>query len=321
MKKYPAILGALYNRPQLVTAEKLNEIHAFIQRRIAGDEIAFEFGPDTNRRVGQLVAAGGESFAIDQVPAAAMRQQEFVGVLPLFGTIFQHGGLEMECSGGTSSEQWQRQFTKLDANPAVKTIVIEAHTPGGQCVGTEETADVVRKAREAGRTRIVSVVNSQMASAGVWIGTAAKEVYVTPGGEIGSVGVVSLHFDYSKAYQEAGITPTLVATSRKKILGNEFEPLDDEALAMFQADNDVVYRRFVRAMAANRGVSTARVESDFGGGGMLWAREAVKAGLADGIATMAEVLERELARLNKGAKSGRKSMRNAVAIAARKLDG
>jgi ClpP class serine protease len=318
--KYPAILGALYNRPQLITADKLNEIHAFMQRRLSGEmagpqPAAFEFDRDSGQALGQLVGANGETFAIDQMPAAGAGPQEFVAVLPLFGTIFQHAGIEMECSGGTSTEAWQKQLRKLDANAAVKTVVIEAHTPGGQCIGTEETANLVREIRDAGRTRIISVVNSQMASAGVWIGTAANKVYVTPGGEIGSIGVVTLHWDYSKAYEESGIKPTLVATSRKKILGNEFEPLDEEALAEIEAGNQAVYQRFVKAMAANRGVTPAKVESDFGGGGMLWAKDAVKAGLADGVATMAEVLEREVGRLNKSGKAaGRKSGRNKLAL-------
>lgn len=317
MKKYPAILGSFYNHPHLITHDKLQEIDAFLQRRVAGQQSAFEFNRENGQPVAQIFAASGEPFAIDQMPAASTPAQEYVAVLPLFGTLWQHASLEMEYSGGTSTEAWQRQFRRLDANAAVKTIVIEAHTPGGQCIGVQETADMVRAARDAGRTRIVSVANSLMASAGVWIGTAAKEVYVTPGGEIGSIGVVCMHSDYSKADEESGVKRTLVATSRKKIMGNEYEPLDAEALAMFEADNQVVYQRFVKSMAANRGVTPAKVESDFGGGGMLWAKDAVKAGLADGVATMQEVLEKEIQRLNK---APRKSMRNAVNIAAAKLD-
>lgn len=318
MKKYPAILGALYNTPHLITPNKFGEIESFLRRRAGGEPSAFEFSRETGEPMAQLVSATtGETLAIDQMPAAGQVQQEFVAVLPLFGTLWQHGGMELEYSGGTSTERWSRQFRRLDQNAAVKTIVIETHSPGGQCIGVMECADMVRAAREAGRTRIVSVANSQMASAAVWIGTAANEVFVTPGGEIGSVGVVSMHVDYSEQDKAAGVKYTLIATSRAKILGNEYEPLDDEARAMFESDNQVVYQRFVKAMAANRKVTTSKVEKDFGGGGMLWAKEAVAAGLADGVATMPEVLEREVSRLNK---AGRKNAKNKLALAKAQLE-
>lgn len=333
MKKYPAILSALYNTPHLVSEQKLQEIDAFVRRHAFGEPrspVAYEDGGERPEpMVATLYDAAGKAtrltanqLAADQYGTpAATPSQEFVAVLPLFGTIFQHGSMEVNWSGGTSTEQWQQQLRKLDANAAVKSIIIEVHSPGGQCIGTMETADLVRSLRDAGNTRIVSISNSQMASAACWIGTAAKEVYCTPGGEIGSIGVVSLHWDYSKAYTDMGIKPTLIATSQKKIMGNELEPLSQEARAMFEADNQVIYQNFLKGMAANRGTTPAKVESDFGGGAMLWAKDAVKAGLADGVLTMQQLVDREVGRLNKGGKAaGKKSMRNAVAIAQAQQD-
>lgn len=308
MKRYPAILAALYNTPQIIRLEKLQEIAALIECRQRGQ--ATEFDPP-QEPPGFCIDLEGQEMAIDQVPAAGGNRQ-FVGVLPLFGTLFQHGDMAMDASGGTSTADWSKQFSRLDANPAVKTIVIEAHTPGGQVWGTQEAADVVRAARNAGRTRIVTVANSQMASAGVWIGTAAKEVYVTPGGEMGSIGVVSMHRDVSGAEAAAGEKTTLIATPAKKIEGHEFAPLDDEAMASLMDRNEKTYARFLSAMALNRGVSVGKVESDFGGGGMLKASEAVAAGLADGVATMAEVMEAEVSRLKM---AGRKSVKNQAALA------
>lgn len=309
MKRYPAILAALYNTPQVIRLEKLQEIAALIHAREQG---AAEVDLRTREPVGYCLAIDGERCGIDQVPAAGGNRQ-FVAVLPLFGTLFQHGDMAMDASGGTSTEEWQKQFSRLDANPSVKTIVVEAHTPGGQVWGTQETADVVRNARAAGRTRVVSVVNSQMASGGIWIGTAAKEVYITPGGEMGSIGVVTMHRDMSGAEAAEGVKTTLIAMPQKKIEGHEFAPMDDAALASYQDRIEKTYSRFVSAMAQNRGVSAAKVEKDFGGGGMLKATEAVAAGLADGVATMAEVMDREVSKLKM---AGRKSVKNQAALAA-----
>lgn len=316
MKRYPAILAALYNTPHVIQLEKLEQIGAFIAAREAGAARQEYNKEEQDHHAYCLDIHTQETVATSQVPATGGNRQ-FVAVLPLFGTLFQHGDMAMDASGGTSTSEWQKSFSRLDANPAVKTIVIEAHTPGGQVWGTQEAADVVRKARETGRTRIVSVVNSQMASGGIWIGTAAQEVYITPGGEMGSIGVVSMHRDISGAEAAEGVKTTLVAIPDKKIEGHEFAPLGDEAMANLQDRLAQTYSRFVSAMAQNRGVSVKHVEDRFGGGGMLKANEAVSAGLADGVATFAEVMDNEVRRLKM---VGRKSVKNQAAIAALKVD-
>jgi capsid assembly protease len=330
MKRYPAILSAFYNTPLLLTPQKAHEIDAVIQRRLieAPANQPAAYADDTAREpppVCALYDVAGTRFdltyqqlAAEQLPAAAAQAQEFVAVLPLFGSIMQHASFETDFSGGTSTEQWQKQLRKLAGMAHVKSIVVETHSPGGQVIGTQETADLVRAVRDSGK-RIVAIANSMMASAATWIATAAKEVYVTPGGEVGSIGVLTIHFDYSKWFETAGIKPTILTTSRKKIEGNEYEPLDDEARASIENDLAVIYERFVKAMAANRGVNTKKVESDFGGGGMLFAADAKKAGLVDGVMTMAELLEKEVGRLNKSKAGGKSRNANRLAIAQAKL--
>jgi len=54
---------------------------------------------------------------------------------------------------------------------------------------------------------------------------------VTPSGEVGSVGVYTMHVDYSEAYKMAGLEATLISAGRYKTEGNPFEPLGDEAAA------------------------------------------------------------------------------------------
>lgn len=312
MKRFPAILSAFFNVGHCITQAKLFEIEAFLLA-IEQGRSAVDFEPEQVEPRGFAIDLDGERMALDQVPATSSSPRQFVAVHPLFGTMFQHGSLEMDASGGTSTDAWTQQFNKLDANPSVKTIVIEAHSPGGQVWGTEEAANAVHAAAKAGRTRIVSAVNSQAASAALWLSTAANRIDVTPGGEMGSIGVLCIHRDFSKAEEAEGVKTTLVATPERKVLGHSYAPLSDEGLEMMQKSNEGTYAKFVATVARNRGVSQAKVEKDFGGGGMLSADEAVKAGLADGIATMADVMDRELGSLKK---AGRKSVKNRMAIAA-----
>lgn len=300
MKRYPAILSRLYNTPHCIIPGKLEEIAAFLE--------AVQHG-QTREKVeveppqGYCLTPAGEQVALSSISAAERNGDAFVAVLPLFGTMFQHGSMEMEFSGGTSTEEFGRQFSRLVDNPSIKTIIIETHSPGGQVFGTGELSDLIFAARKSG-TRVVSVVNSEMASAALWAGTAAHEVVITPGGWAGSVGAVMIHQDFSKSEEQEGVKTTLIASPAKKVAGHPFAPLDKDTHAELLAQVEKTVDRFVSALSRNRGVSEAKVRSNFGGGGMLRADEAVAAGMADRIGTFRDVLAAEVKALQKPAPRG-----------------
>src|SRR5690606_12609791 len=109
----------------------------------------------------------------------------------------------------------------------VGTIVLDVDSPGGGVYGVAEFAEEIYKAR--GQKRIVAVANSMAASAAYWIATAADELVVTPGGEVGSIGVYMLHEDWSGAYEKAGIKPTVIKFGENKAEGIDVEPLSESA--------------------------------------------------------------------------------------------
>lgn len=291
MSQYPAILSSLYNTPHVVHPDKLREIAGFVEARQRGLIVAH----DRPKEPEPYCVSVGSGEMCSMEAAATQAGNGFVAVLPLFGTMFQHGSLEMDASGGTSTEKFGKQFSALVSNQAVKSIVLEVHSPGGQVYGTSELSDLIFAARE--QKRVIASVNSMAASGALWASTAAKKVFVTPGGEMGSIGVVVMHEDVSAAEEKAGVKTTLIATPEAKIDGHPFGPLSETAEATLKSRIGDMYSRFTKAVARNRGVSTGTVQSDFGRGGMLLAKDAVSAGLADGVATFRDVLAHEVDRL------------------------
>jgi ClpP class serine protease len=230
----------------------------------------------------------------------------FVAVLQLHGTLYQHQVNAADC---TSCDLVGSEFRKLVAMPSIRTIIFDIHSYGGQTWGARELADTIYNARSSDK-RIISVINSCAAGSALWIATAAQQVVVTPGGEIGGLGVVVAHQDFSKAEQMQGTKTTLLAYPERKIQGHEFAPLDKAAHTQLQAEVRATYSTFVGAVARNRNVSNAMAVSRFGKGGMLRADEAVKVGLADRVASLHDIVNREVGRLQ----SGRKSVANQLAI-------
>jgi signal peptide peptidase SppA len=206
-----------------------------------------------------------------------------VAVIPLQGVITKRGGW--------FSDGLDRVSRTLDAamsNKAIGGVVLDIDSPGGSSYGLMEFADKVHSLR--GGKPLISVANPLAASAAIWAGSAAEQFIVTPSGDVGSVGVWSLHIDQSKLLDDIGIRPTFIFAGKYKVEGNPFEPLGDEARAEIQMGVDECYDQFVTAMARNMGVTKSKVKSDFGEGRVLSAERAKAAGMVHRIASLDEVL-------------------------------
>lgn len=213
-----------------------------------------------------------------------------VAVLPLYGVVEQRlSGLGF-LFGGVSTEQVGQALDALMAAKDVSAIVLDWDSPGGTISGVQELSDKIFNAR--GTKPIISVVDSMMASAAYWIGSAADQIAMTPGGDTGSVGVYSMHVDYSQALEAEGIKVTFIKAGKYKAEGNPYEPLSQETTDYVQQGVDEAYTAFVKAVARNRGVTASKVRADYGEGRVLGADAALAAGMVDRVATLEEVLGR-----------------------------
>jgi capsid assembly protease len=316
--KYPHIVAAVHGTPWMITEEKLREILAFIEFKANGgnvtaDDIALvreeqrepylamieasdepdllEF--DQDRAKGLMtkcwIDTQGNISAVD--PSTAPRSRAgAVAVLPLHGTIAHRMGMMSEISGGTSTERFSGWLRAALADPQVKSIVIDIDSPGGTVQGVSELGDEIFKARQ--QKPIIAVANAQAASAAYWLAAQASEIVVTPSGEVGSIGVFAAHEDVSQAVEKEGVKISFISAGKFKTEANPYEPLSSEARDAMQAKVNEYYSQFTSAVARGRGIAKSQVESGFGEGRMVMAKDAVKQGMADRVATFDQTLSR-----------------------------
>ena len=79
-----------------------------------------------------------------------------VAVLPLWGE------LSMDRPWGTNTRAFARAIEVLDAAESISTVVIPINSPGGHHEGTPEAAARMRRVRDRGRTKLISVVDPLM---------------------------------------------------------------------------------------------------------------------------------------------------------------
>ena len=228
---------------------------------------------------------------------AAANAGSGIAVLPLYGVVTQRGNMVDDISGpgSTSTQQFTSALRQVLADDTVGQILIDIDSPGGSVYGVAELASEIVKARA--QKPVVAVANSLAASAAYWIGCSASEFYVTPGGEVGSIGVWQAHFDYSKALEEEGVKTTLVSAGKFKVEGNPYVPLDPEAQAFMQSRVDDYYNAFIQAVAVGRSVTVDDVRNGMGEGRVLGADAALAQRMVDGIASFDDVLARMQAKV------------------------
>lgn len=307
------LLIACANEPWAIEQSKLRSVTQFLIARAGGAPIDLEAPRAAREELQRLWLQGGGLYVEDEdlselpndisrppieariTPGKERKVREApgtIGVLNVFGVISQRMNMMEEFSGGTSTEQLVTAFRNLQNDDRVKAIVLNIDSPGGTVPGIQEFAQEIFESR--GVKPVVAQVNSMAASAAYWIASAADEVVVTPSGQVGSIGVYTIHEDISAFLEQMGVKETIIHSedSPYKTEGNPYQPLSADALADIQARVNRVSDRFITAVADGRGVSVDTVKEKFGQGRMFDARDAVKRGLADTVATLEDTLER-----------------------------
>lgn len=281
--KNQLLLAQFLATPWALMPERLNAMHAILSRWSAGgvasDETMYSIQAervlrDTRRQTANVNSGGG------------------IAVLPLYGVVTQRGNMLNDVSGpgSSSTQQFSSALRSALLDDTVSQILIDIDSPGGSVYGITELADEIVSARS--QKPVIAVANSMAASAAYWIGCSASELYVTPGGEVGSIGVWQAHFDESQALAAEGIKPTLISAGKYKVEGNPYVPLDEEAQGFMQSRVNDYYATFTKAVSRGRGVPIAQVRDGMGQGRVLGADAALAQNMVDGIATFDEVINK-----------------------------
>ena len=304
--KTELLIAEFLSTPWALMPERLNAVSAVMARWSNHAPVTTEVlaGIDTDklarearRQTATSVSGGG------------------IAVLPLYGVITQRGNMIEDVSGpgSVSTQKFAAALRQALADESVSQILIDIDSPGGSVYGVAELADEIVAARA--QKPIIAIANSLAASAAYWIGCSASEFYVTPGGEVGSIGVWQAHFDYSQALAAEGVTPTLISAGTYKVEGNPYAPLEPEAQAFMQSRVDDYFLAFSKAVAKGRGVPIAQVRNGMGQGRVLGADAALEQNMVDGIVTLDEAIRKMLIK----ARAQAKTKGSRIGLAAQRL--
>ncbi|MCP5197662.1 MAG: S49 family peptidase [Gammaproteobacteria bacterium] len=276
--RYTRIAERLFNTPLLILPGKLDEIIAGLLPRLGMEDL-----DHTPQPYGLAQRSAPDSGDMGYTV------QDSVAVLNIFGTLAHRTTLKADSTMVLGYDRIARLFATALGDSAVRAIILNMDSPGGEVAGVFELTAQIHAAR--GKKPIVAVVNNKATSAGYLIASAADSISVSDTSLIGSIGVVMCHIDHSQALAKTGLAVTHLYAGTHKIDGNPFEPLSPEAIERFQGMIDHSYQLLVSAIATYRpSLSESAIRQTEAG--LFVGIDGIKAGLADRMETLSQVIAR-----------------------------
>jgi signal peptide peptidase SppA len=242
------LLRRVLSEPWCMTEETL---HVFAQLLINGDAVQ-HVGPAINAIQPGYVAynyEGKEAGKLPTVPAG-------VNVSLVWGTLGR---------AWTSAEKFWLDAIDVDdlvdgilSSPAKKQV-LWFRSPGGISTGIPEAAAAIREARAQGKT-VIAFTDELMASAAYWLGAQAAEIVATPTAHVGSIGVYTAFYDFTRMMENAGVSLELFKAGSLKATGLMGKPLSDEERSMIQSRVDAVYAEFAADVTRKRDIRSEAMQ-------------------------------------------------------------
>jgi Periplasmic serine proteases (ClpP class) len=159
----------------------------------------------------------------------------------------------------------------------VTSILLAVDSPGGYVTGVPELADMVAETNKS--KPVYAFSDSLNCSAAYYISSQAREIAVTSSSTIGSIGTYLVLAEWTKAYEEMGITINFFREGKYKAMGASFKELTDEERELIAAEIKEVNDGFLAAVTRAR----PKVPRESMEGQTFSGKKSIAAGLADGI--------------------------------------
>ncbi len=280
---FPHLAAKLFNTPLAIHPRKAEIVVGALAARLG-------IGSVTSLYSG----ADDQGVSLEAMAAPGMNERtgydvfEGVAVIPVSGTLVHRLGTLRPMSGMTGYDGIRQNLMAALLDADVKAILFDIDSPGGSVAGCFDLVDTIYTAR--GIKPMWAISNEMAYSAAYAIASATDKVIVSRTAGVGSVGVVTMHMDWSDAIDKAGLKVTIVTYGEHKADGNPYQRISKDALARIQADINAMGELFSDTVARNRGMRASRVRATealcyLGAAG-------VEAGLADSVMAVDEAFRR-----------------------------
>ena len=200
-----------------------------------------------------------------------------VAIVPVDGVLVH--GIGSAWMGERGYGQIAQQFAEAMNDDEARAIAMQISSPGGEVSGLFELTDMITSL--SGDKPVWAILDDHAYSAAYAIASTADHVTVPRTGGTGSIGVITMHADLSKALENLGVKVNVIQYGERKSDYSPFKQLSEDAKGRLQTDVDAVGEMFTKMVAKNRGISQDKVRSTEAG--VFLGQAGVNSGLADAV--------------------------------------
>ena len=226
----------------------------------------------------------------DEVPFNYSVQGD-VGIIAIKGSLTNRDAWYNRYLGITSYADIRNALMYAAQDSGVKAIVLDIDSGGGAVSGVADAGNLIKLVDQSVKP-VYAFTDGAMCSAAYWLGCSAREVYSSNVSTVGSIGVIATHMEYSKALKDAGVGVTVVRAGEFKALANSVEPLSDKAKTQLQNQLNAAYGVFLDHVADCRKTTVNLCDANMAQGREFFGKEALAAGLVDGIETFDSMMSK-----------------------------
>ncbi len=172
--------------------------------------------------------------------------------------------------------------------PAAVALLV--NSPGGSAAQSSLIAARIRRLAAEKEVPVYAFVEDLAASGGYWLATAADEIWVDENSILGSIGVIFASFGFDRLLARQGVERRVHTAGEAKSFMDPFAPERPEDVARLKALQAPIHAGFIAHVKARRGGKLDEGRDLFTG--EVWVgRQAVEAGLADGVGHLVPMMK------------------------------
>lgn len=255
----------------------------------AGTESSLLTAEKAEDRVIERQAGMTTSPAQEEDQSRLLSISDGLAVIAVKGPLVNSDSPYLQYFGVTGYPEIRTALVEAAQDPDVKQIMLEIDSGGGAVSGVSDTANLIRMIHKQVKP-VTAFTDGSMMSAAYWLGSSAGKVMIGKSAQVGSIGVIAVHKEYSAQLKAEGVGVNVIRAGKYKALANSVEPLSEAGKAQIQASVDDAYKVFVEHIAEARGKTYAYADTHMAQGQEFGAEAAVTAGLADKVTTFDAVV-------------------------------
>jgi serine protease SohB len=174
----------------------------------------------------------------------------------------------------------------IKSAPAVAFVI---NSPGGSAVQSHLIFQRIRALAKEKDKRVIVAVEDVAASGGYFLAIAGDEIIVDPSSIVGSIGVVSAGFGFTKLIEKLGVERRVHTAGESKAMLDPFKPEKADDVARLEALQLEVHASFIALVKGRRGAKLSN-DPDLFTGAFWSGGKSVALGLADRVGELRAVL-------------------------------